>query len=209
MKPLESGFDDPTLPLPPEGQRAPCPEGGSNTAPPSGWRCSCGAWLDPNDGAWRWNGKGWEHSHGGQGGHFLAEFIPSLKPPPQADRWFYSLDEEHYEGDFATREEAIAEGQAAYPGETIYVGKGVAPEAPEEFWDAEDWLDNVQDQDEYLIDCADGWDTSTKEQRAELEALVRPILGAWLDRHGLRPTFVIIPKAERIESPEPNEEDAA
>ncbi len=41
-----------------------------------GWRCTCGATPDPSDAAWRWNGSGWEHNHGGQAGHFRAEYTP-------------------------------------------------------------------------------------------------------------------------------------
>lgn len=310
--PLESGFDDPTLPSRPEGQRAPCPEAGNDgdalACPPSGGEQPKPA---PPDDPVEWNAEKWrdvitkdplkaisaanhlsiecaelkedvanlsaqlaakpaptddpvkwleyitwrdgdsapkqenvyvaysvaltlaqrcreaEAKAAEQGRHAVSIFDECKKlqaqlaamqlfqgaekaeETTQAERWFYSLDEEHYEGDFATREEAIAEGREAYPGDTIYVGKGTPPIQPEAAWDADDWLDCVSNLDDYCLDCADDWNRATKEQRDELEALVRPILAAWLDRHGLRPTFVLINKPEAIEPLEPNEEDQA
>ena len=38
------------------------------------WRCSsCGQVCDPVSAEWRWAGSCWEHSHGGQLGHFPAQ----------------------------------------------------------------------------------------------------------------------------------------
>lgn len=204
--PLESGFDDPTLPGRPEGQRAPCPEDGSDAAPPSGWRCSCGAFLNPNDGAWRWYGGGYEHNHGGQGGYFRATYIPACPPAPPPATWCISSDDEHFTGAFATRELAILEGRAYYGGESFYVGQATPALEPESFWYADAWLDHVSVQDEYLGDWAEGWERSTAEQRVELESLVRPILGAWLDKHGIRPKFFTVLKTEHIASIEEEED---
>lgn len=100
----------------------------------------------------------------------------------------YSFDEQEYNGAFATREEAIAEAEAEDNG-IFWTGENVPATAPEDWWEAEDWLEHVSCQDEYNGDHADGWDHSSKSQRAELESLVRPILAAWLDRHSLRPKF--------------------
>ena len=109
------------------------------------------------------------------------------------DRFSYSHDEENYHGEFATREEALAEGRASGRVDaTVWTGRSVPPTQPEEWWEAEDWLELVSCQDSYSLDCADGWDESTKEQRRELESLVRPIMAAWLDRHGLRPRFWLV-----------------
>lgn len=195
--PLESGFDDPTLPGQPEGQRAPCPEGGSNAAPPFGQAYEFTATEDH---------AGYVcmkcQKHFSPPGTIIGH---ECKPPVT---WCISSDEEHYEGSFPTRELAILEGRALYPGKRFWVGQAAPAPSPESFWFAYAWLDHVSDQDEYLGDWADGWERSTPKQRAELEELVRPILGAWLDRHGIRPRFFTVLKAEEID-PWDEEEDQA
>jgi len=50
----------------------------------AGWRCSCGATPDPAAADWRWTGSAWEHHHGGQAGHFRAEYTP---PEPGSQLW--------------------------------------------------------------------------------------------------------------------------
>lgn len=109
----------------------------------------------------------------------------------------YSLNGELYTGRFETKEEAAYEAKNAIEEsgleqETFTVGEADSPVAPESFWDAEQWIEHVACQDDYSHDAADDWDESTKEQREELEAKVRPILAEWLDRHKLRPTFAVI-----------------
>lgn len=112
-------------------------------------------------------------------------------------KYCYSIDEERYHGDFDTREEAFAEG-ATEPsvGRVIWTAVCVPPRQPEMLWHAEDWLDHVSCQDDYLGDHAEAWDTSTKEQREELEREVRAVMVAWLDRHNLRPAFWNIDEIE-------------
>ena len=104
-----------------------------------------------------------------------------------SDKWSVSRDGEIYHGEFDSREEAIEEGREWNEG-PFWVGKREDPTQPEWFWNAEGWIDSVLDQDGYRGDWASFGDSVTKEQRKELEAEVRPILAAWLDRHGLRPT---------------------
>jgi hypothetical protein len=110
-------------------------------------------------------------------------------------KFSYSFNQENYHGDFETREEAIAEAEAeaVHGGATrFWTGEQVKPWQPEDIWEAYDWLEDVSCQDEYSIDAAEGWDESTKEQREELEAEVRKVMAAWLDRHDLRPKFWLI-----------------
>ena len=131
---------------------------------------------------------------GSDGGllHFVCCTMARLHPPLETPgrRFAYSTDGECYSGDFASREEAIAE--AAVHHEHFWTGQCVAPPQPEDSWDPEDWLEHVSVQDEYSHDYADGWDTSSKEDRDELRQLVRAIMANWLDRHGLRPQFYSI-----------------
>ncbi len=100
----------------------------------------------------------------------------------------YSFDEERFDGDYATREEALAEAVAEGSDRPcIWVGENVPPTQPEYRWHAEDWLEYVSCQDDYSGEWAEGWDDSTKEQRAELEDQVRQVMADWLDKHKLRP----------------------
>lgn len=79
-----------------------------------------------------------------------------------------------------------------------WIGRDRVPIQPEEFFHAEDWLESVSCSDEYNMECADGWDASTQEQREELDEIVRAAMAAWLDRHGLRPRFFVVEKIKRI-----------
>lgn len=119
-----------------------------------------------------------------------------------AGHWAISLNGENYGSvDFPTKEEAIAEGRALYPGETFYVGQIEAPTPPEDLWRAEDWLEHVSVQDAYCGEHAEDWDDSTEGQRKELEEEVSKVMAAWLDRHDLRPKFWNVVTEETI-SPE-------
>jgi hypothetical protein len=110
----------------------------------------------------------------------------------------YSTNEENYDGTYASIKAACDAAAADVGvGGHFWVGENVPPPQPEFRWDAEDWLEQVSCQDEYSIDAAVGWDQSTKVEREELEALVRPILAAWLDRHGNRPQFWMIEKPQK------------
>lgn len=123
-----------------------------------------------------------------------AEQIPL---PP---RYSHSRDGERYHGDFSTPEEAAREALAGCSvGSWVWVGEAVPPTPPENCWDASDWLEHVSCQDDYDNDFGIDWDTSTPQLRAELEAEVRQVMAAWLDRHGLRPMhFTIINPVEYV-----------
>ena len=129
--------------------------------------------------------------------------IEAVTPSPErlgSAGWVTSLDGERYDLPFyASRDEAIAGGRAEHNGEAFWIGLAFAPENAENFFDAEDWLENVACQDEYSGDHAKGWDMSTKEQRSELEKDVRAVMAAWLERHKLRPTFFNVRDSVLIE----------
>lgn len=58
------------------------------------WKCECGARCDASE-AWRWNGRQWEHHHGGQAGHFAASFR-KLSAHHTGDSWYlHELDAEN------------------------------------------------------------------------------------------------------------------
>lgn len=107
-----------------------------------------------------------------------------------AGKWAISTNEENYHGTFDTVEEAIEEGKQY--GGVFWVGQCVSPTQPEELfdgWSIESWLENsVFEHDDYAGEWAEGAVASSKEQREELAAEIRPLIAAWLDRYKLRPT---------------------
>lgn len=118
----------------------------------------------------------------------------------------YSFDEESYYGAFDTRERAAAEATAegkTEGGRRFFTARNVPPAQPEEFWHADDWLERVSEQDEYAMDCAEDWDQSNADQHAELEAEVRAVMAAWLDRHKLRPRFYTVEDVQEHQIDEP------
>ena len=114
----------------------------------------------------------------------------------ESGKWCYSFDGELYDSEeFNTAEDVVAGVLAEcdlLDGESFSIGQCSPPIQPEDMWDAADWLEHVSVQDDYSGDWAEDWDRSTKEQREELEAEVRTVLAAWLDRHKLRPTHFTI-----------------
>ena len=90
---------------------------------------------------------------------------------------------------FDSREEAIENGKEEFDGEGFFVGEAVKPAQPETLFDSSDWLETVSCNDEYDVEWAEEWDTSTKEQRKELEAEVQAVMSKWLDKYDLRPKF--------------------
>jgi hypothetical protein len=114
-------------------------------------------------------------------------------------KFSYSTDGESYYGRFDTFEEAkheaISEGAK-------FVGEAIPPPAPEDYFDADDWIEHVSCQDEYSLDCAEDWCRPTKEQLDELNREVRAVMASWLDRHKLRPTFWLIENAVRLRDDE-------
>lgn len=128
-----------------------------------------------------------------------AKLVASTKAIVESELWAVSSDGERFgHEDFASREEAIREGVIAYGGQSFYVGRIERPTQPEEWFEAEDWLELVSGQDEYAGDHAEDWDNSTPEQRAELTEEIRKVMAAWLDRHRLRPTFWNVANPELI-----------
>ena len=120
--------------------------------------------------------------------------------PSSCSAWCISSDGENYgHVTFPTKEDAIEEGEELYDGEPFHVGKLERPIQPEDFFDADDWLEHVSCQDDYAGEHCEDWDDSTPEQRVELTIEVRKVMAAWLDRHNLRPKFWNVPNPEYVE----------
>lgn len=109
----------------------------------------------------------------------------------ERDEFCVSTDGEHYNSRFATEQEAIDEA-VSWGVDVFYVGKPEKPSQPEEFWCVDDWISQVNEQDDYGGEYAEDWYDGSREQEKELDEQVRPVLAAWLDKHKLRPKHWII-----------------
>ena len=103
--------------------------------------------------------------------------------------WVLSTDGNYFDGDYETKEAAIAAGHGLddYP---FWVGMKSHPEPPEELWRAEDFVEHVLCQDEYDSDYNDF--EIPASLAAELEGIVQKAIGEFLDAHKLRPTFWVV-----------------
>lgn len=125
-----------------------------------------------------------------------------MSTPDWTGKWAYSFDEENYSSSvFASRAEVVAELQDC--DRAVWIGQCKPVDPPELFftsWSVEEWLKSVLEQDEYSIEAAEGSLNATRDQTTELAEEIRPIISAWLDRHGLRPRFYLIDEAtvERV-----------
>jgi hypothetical protein len=115
--------------------------------------------------------------------------------------YYVTDDEERWSvGPYATREEAIAAGPVEFdlkPGAKFWTGAEsgtvdtFGPYADRVIEDAQERAYDEHD------DGADTWlDVVTAEQHDELEKALEEVWEAWLDKHGLRPTWFEIDNIE-------------
>jgi hypothetical protein len=112
-------------------------------------------------------------------------------------RFVYSLDRENYDGDFETREAALAAGRvdADDAGATVWTGEASDPCQPEDCIDGNDLIEAVCNHEDYLLEFAEDWGRCTKGQLDELTAKVREVFRKWLNRHKLRPHWFLVDEA--------------
>lgn len=116
----------------------------------------------------------------------------------------YSFDEESYSGEYDTREEAAQEAFTERPeAESCYVGESKTP-IPENYFTADDIIEVIQNQDDFLGEWAEDWPEANKEQRAELTEQLRSVFSAWLDKHNLRPSFFNVVDSEKVIKQQPS-----
>jgi len=121
-------------------------------------------------------------------------------------RYAYSVDEERFEGDFASREDALAEARADYdrePCRTIYTGV-LAPAKPVRFgeYDVDMLIERKQEQAyEEVGECSDGWPTATTDQVDDLRKRLDEVFQAWLTETGQHPTWFNIVETQAHEAP--------
>ena len=115
-----------------------------------------------------------------------------------ANKWAWTVDEEHYDGPFDTWEEAAQE--AGTPGETVLVGQCRAP-GTVEYIDAALLIDRILEHDDYGMDCAEHSLSYSQTQLDELTTTIRAAFTAWMDKHGLRPNFFVVDSSKTVEVP--------
>ena len=122
------------------------------------------------------------------------------------ERWAWSEHEDGYWNVCDSREEAIEEGREVLGGGSFYIGRRSPPAQPEQILDLDmrDVLDRTADDCGHEDWCIEGceWPLPSRELFHALNADVRNVLAAWLDKHDLRPKWFVIADAERINGTE-------
>ena len=120
----------------------------------------------------------------------------------------YSTDEEHYEGQYDSPEDAAADAFDEYPErEEVWVGEIVPPLPPESFLCVADLMDTIQESEEYENEYGDNWHSATPDQLEELEKSLRHTFTTWLLKYKQRPTFFTIRRAKCFKNPNPTQEE--
>lgn len=116
-------------------------------------------------------------------------------------KYSYSTNEENYEGEFDTPEEAAQACFAENPDHHVcWVGEAVRPQ-PENFIDGDLLIEHIMEQDEFSGDWAEAWPEATKEQKADLDERLKNMFLEWMDAHDLRPSFWNIENPKQFENP--------
>lgn len=126
--------------------------------------------------------------------------------PRMVGDWAYANDEDGngeglWSNSTTTREaaieEAIAEAQGDEP-EYVYVAECIEAEVGGP--DAECLLERMGESAwETFGEVAGEWPKSTKEQLEELDGLLTDVVGSWMTKHDLWPTFCGIGPVEKVE----------
>ena len=106
-----------------------------------------------------------------------------------------STDEETYNGNYETIEEALEEASVGYAHTIFWLGTCRVPRQPEKFIDVDGMLDGLGDGHEDWGGEWAEWDGPTAAQIAALQKEFEEVMAAWLDRHKLRPRWFCIDDA--------------
>ena len=118
--------------------------------------------------------------------------------------WHISESEEgNYYGDFATREEAVAEG-IAEGGGGFYVGQARAPKPLSRGVFAESIIESAIEtlEDDWGFEFVNFEFEPTPDQIADLQTRMRSLVDQWVKSNGLTPDWFVIDKAEYVEVPD-------
>jgi vacuolar-type H+-ATPase subunit E/Vma4 len=110
-----------------------------------------------------------------------------------SEMYSWSIDEEHYHGEFATREEALEEALDGIEPRTVWTGRNVPADTASSYLGdvarsiLDSAIDNAVDE---VGEAAESWLSHiTREQEADLNRLIAEAFDAWATAHGLQPTF--------------------
>jgi hypothetical protein len=102
----------------------------------------------------------------------------------------YSHNEEHYTGEFATRELAIAEARAEGLSK-FWTGENRPPDVMFGI-DGQDVIEQICQLEDFYIEQAEDWPEASKEQVDELTEGLRKTFKAWMEKHNLTPKFWLV-----------------
>lgn len=118
--------------------------------------------------------------------------------------WAGSGDEEYYEGEYPTKEEAIAKFPSDHdlePGAKFWVGRS-EPYVPDAAGVAADVLDRVRDNAiEVCGDFAKDWLDVDETEERDLETRLSAVILDWIMAHKYQPEFFHVVDVEQHEVP--------
>lgn len=109
----------------------------------------------------------------------------------KGNAYSYSSNGETYYGDFKTREAAI-EAAKTEKLKRYWTGRHRAPEINLYCLSATSVIEDIVNQDDFLIAAADNWPHATKEQQDELTNALQRTFRNWMTQHGLAPAFWLV-----------------
>jgi len=118
-----------------------------------------------------------------------------------SESWALSVDGEFYQGDYPSKEDALAAANDEFDEpKTVFVGRAI-PWIPRIYgpWVA----DHLSDQtyDDVLAEVVGDWPKLSQQEEDSLGAHLTAALHTWLHEHGQWPTFFTVTDAEELAVP--------
>ena len=120
-----------------------------------------------------------------------SEFSPAIylqHRRPIVEQWSVSTNEENYQGQFDSLEEAIGEIEG-YGDGTYWIGRCVEPRPAEQLFSVDLWLEEVMEDEDYASDWSEGFFEKMKDRKKDLEQHIRTAIGEWFEQNKMRPHF--------------------
>lgn len=113
-----------------------------------------------------------------------------------------SLDGDLYEGEYPTRDAAIAAGcEASEPGFEFWTGFNREPAAPEECISGRDVIDVILGNEDYQVDQAEGALEASDAEVEELSRAIHDVIARWVSLNSLWPDHLCIDGIEKHTAP--------